>query len=337
MSDAGKSIDVEVGGDKNTGWAQDARPVNPPTKEETNGLEIEVVDDTPPEDRNRPRRDPKAPPFEPPTDEQLKQYSDNAQKRIQTLRYEYHEERRAREAAQREREEAIRAAAHWQQQANTYQAQMAQRQAEFVERSRAHATTSLEMAQRNLAAAIEAGKPEDVAAAQIALARAVTQSEMLGEAPKAPAQAPPQQYQQPPPQQWQQPQQQVPQQQPAADPKAVNWLRNNPWFGVDQPMTGYAYGLHEKLIKDGVHPQTDEYYQKIDEGMRKVFPEEFGDPGVHPGAQAAQARQTPVVPPARGGAPRKVQLTASQAAVAKRLGLTLEQYAAQLVKEQAHG
>lgn len=311
-------------------------------------FEIEVVDDTPPADKvdgkGRPvkQRDPNKPiPSEDPfadLDPELKKYLDEnnkkAQKRIADLTFEFHNERRERESIARERDEAVRVAQQWRQQSSQAEAEAKQRESAMLETQRQRGEGSIQLAQRALAAAIEAGKSEEIARAQTDLARAITQQEMLPPRPvQAPVQQQPQQWQ-PQPQQWQQPVQQQPSlaQQTAPDPKAVEWLKRNPWFGQDEVMTGAAYGLHERLVKSGVHPQSDEYYNKIDEGMRRVFPD-LND-GVA-GQQQAAPRPSIVSPPTRGlEGPRKVQLTATQVRLAKRLGLTLEQYAAQLLKEQ---
>jgi len=118
----------------------------------------------------------------------------------------------------------------------------------------------------------------------------------------------------------------------------VEWSEDNPWFGewskeYDPEMTGYAFGVHEKLVKSGIAPDTEAYYNKIDDAMRRVFPDEFDD---EPFEESAPQRQTGnvVAPAARSGKkPRKVQLTSTQVSLAKRLGLSNEQYAAQLMKE----
>ena len=102
-------------------------------------------------------------------------------------------------------------------------------------------------------------------------------------------------------------------------------------------MTGYAFGVHEKLVKSGINPQTqaDEYYKAIDDSMRQRFPDKFDGQII----EEAPVRQTgSVVAPASRSAkkPRRVQLTSTQVALAKRLGLTAEQYAAQLLKEASN-
>ena len=119
------------------------------------------------------------------------------------------------------------------------------------------------------------------------------------------------------------------------DPRTKEWASKNEWFGSDTEMTGYAFGVHERLVREGVHTSTDEYYQKIDEAMRRTFPDKFDEQQV----EAAPVRQTgSVVAPAQRSAkkPRRVQLTSTQVSLAKRLGLTAEQYAAQLLKEASN-
>lgn len=305
-------------------------------------VEIEVVDDTPPQDKDRPKRDPKAPlpkedPFDgldPDLQKYLRENNLKAQKRIKELTFEFHNQRREREQAERLRDEAVRVAQQWQQQQRLTEGQLVQRQAEHLEQTRAQSENTVQLAQQNLASALEQGKPEEIAKAQTSLTRAVAQQEKLPSRAVVQPQQQPVQQQPQPQQDWRQSQQVAQQPQPQAstpDPKAVKWFQDNAWFGNDEPMTGYAYGLHEKLIKTGVHPQSDEYYEEINKGMRKVFPDQFEDEG---GESPPAARPNPVAPPARGTAPRKVQLTATQASLAKRLGITLEQYAAQLIKEQ---
>ncbi len=131
-----------------------------------------------------------------------------------------------------------------------------------------------------------------------------------------------------------QPQYQAPAVQPRKPDKlAMDWAKRNDWFEKDPEMTGYAYGLHEKLVKSGVDPRTEEYYNELDTAVRRVFPDKFGDEIIEESAPQRQAGNV-VAPAARSGKrPRKVQLTSTQVSLAKRLGLSNEQYAAQLMKE----
>jgi hypothetical protein len=119
------------------------------------------------------------------------------------------------------------------------------------------------------------------------------------------------------------------------DAKAKDWGGKNAWFGEDSEMTGYAFGVHEKLVKEGIDTKSDQYYERIDEAMRKTFPDKFDEQ-----IEEAPVRQTGsvVAPQSRSAKkPRRVQLTSTQVSLAKRLGLTAEQYAAQLLKESSNG
>jgi predicted RNA-binding protein with TRAM domain len=127
---------------------------------------------------------------------------------------------------------------------------------------------------------------------------------------------------------------QLAQQQAQSDPKLQDWMGKNKWFGQDSEKTQFAMGVHEKLVREeGIDPRSEEYYSRIDNRMREVFPETFSDQGTGDPA-VGQGMTTVVAPAKRGSAPaRKVQLTSTQVALAKRLGITPEQYAKQLTKE----
>jgi len=129
---------------------------------------------------------------------------------------------------------------------------------------------------------------------------------------------------------------------PQPDEKAVAWQQNNEWFGADEEMTNFAYGVHTKLIKENVDPTSKEYYDRVDQRMREVFPQEFEtEDSYKEVADPVESRksQTPpsVVAPAtrnNGARPSKVKLTATQVSLARKLGITPEQYAAELIKER---
>ena len=108
------------------------------------------------------------------------------------------------------------------------------------------------------------------------------------------------------------------------DVKAEEWAARNPWFGADEEMTSLAYGLHAKLVNSGVDPQSDDYYAAIDKRVRDVFPDYFG--------KQKPRTSSPVAPASRNTAGKKVTLTATQVALAKRLGVPLEQYAKHVAK-----
>jgi hypothetical protein len=115
---------------------------------------------------------------------------------------------------------------------------------------------------------------------------------------------------------------------PTPDPKAEDWASKNKWFGENQTMTFTAFGIHKELVESGIDPQSDEYYQKIDSEMRNIFPTKFSEEQPKPVQQVAAS--------SRGAsgrkASRKVKLTASQVAIAKRLNVPLEEYAKHIEK-----
>ena len=125
---------------------------------------------------------------------------------------------------------------------------------------------------------------------------------------------------------------------PKPDPRAQAWQDANTWFGRDEEMTSLALGLHEKLVRNGVNPSTDEYYRRIDETMQKRFPENFGDNSLESDKPAQRKPSNVVAPATRSTAPKKVRLSKTQVAFAKKLKLTPEQYAREMIKlENANG
>jgi hypothetical protein len=126
---------------------------------------------------------------------------------------------------------------------------------------------------------------------------------------------------------------------PVLDPKAESWRQKNTWFGADEEMTALALGLHEKLVRLGVDPRSDDYYRRIDETIKKRFPEAFdnaeGEEQTKESARTAPRAKPAanvVAPVTRATAPRQVRLSPSQVALAKKFGLSNEQYAKELMK-----
>ena len=125
---------------------------------------------------------------------------------------------------------------------------------------------------------------------------------------------------------------------PVRDQKASAWQERNSWFGQDDEMTSLALGLHEKLVKENglAYATTDEYYKRIDETMRRRFPENFQDEKVDDEKVAARVKPSTVVASAsRSTSSKKIRLNTSQLSIAKKLGLTPEQYARELIKMEA--
>jgi hypothetical protein len=294
-------------------------PKKPAAKEKD--LEIEVVDDTPPKDRGRK-------PSEPPqdvTDEELGEYSDKVQKRIKHLSKGYHDERRKAEAALREREEAVRLAQQLLDENNKLKESVNKNQETLIEQAKIRAKVELEQAKQEYKRAYESGDADKVVAAQESLTSAKIKAERVAILKASPLQTKeiPVKTQNTDPE-------------PLVDTKAVEWQKTNDWFGSDDEMTSFALGVHQRLVKEGVDTRSDDYYEKINSRMRQVFPDRFDDvEEVEEAKPAPRPRQqsTVVAPVTRSTAPRKIVLTERQVALARRLGLTPEQYGRQFAKE----
>ena len=304
---------------------------------EKSDVDVEVVDDRPPEDRRPPAKEAKE---EEGGDEELEGYSDKVKKRINKLRYQQHEERRQREAAEKMREEAVRVAQKYADENKKYHAIIQEGEQYLVHQIRERANLALEQAKGQYRQAYEEGNTDKVVEAQEAMMRAQSEfqsadyqmNQMNAERQRFAQQ--PQRFPEPqPPAQQPQPQVQEP---PQPTEKAAKWAQDNPWFGQEKDMTALAYGVHERLVRDeGYDPNSDEYFETIDRTMRSKFPEYFGDEEVSTEEPVAKSPPVVTAPSSRnnGAKPRKVKLTRTQLSLAKRLGLTPEQYANQLVKE----
>jgi len=274
-------------------------------------VEVEVVDDTPEADRNRP------PMKEAPadvTDEELASYSENAKKRIQHFSKGYHEERRAKESALREREEALRLAQSVIEENKKLQSNLGQGQQALLEQAKKVVAQELEQAKRQYKEAYESGDSDKLVEAQEALTSAKIKAERVNNF------KPP--LQKPKPVVQPDPEPVVPQ----VDPKVSAWREANPWFGDNKRMTAMALTIHQELVDSGVDTRSDEYFNRINAEMRQVFPDAF--PSEKPVKKASV-----VAPATRNTAPRKIVLTRTQETLAKRLGLTNEQYARAVAEE----
>ena len=280
-------------------------------------VEIEIVDDTPEKDRGR---EPLAENPEP-DEEELSSYSDRVKKRINTLQKAYHDERRAKEQADRERQEAI-----------TFANGIVEKNKDLVKRTNTDATllhetwkskaeSDLENAKRSYKSAYESGDSDALLEAQESLNRATIRHEnSLSTKPALQEEDIAVEKQQnvytaPPP-----------------DDNANAWATKNSWFGKDRVMTGTAYGIHEDLISNGIHPQRDaiKYYEGINKQMRQRFPDfNWGDSGVKEPRQRTTANVVASVTRTVSGS-RKIALTQTQVAIAKRLNIPLAEYAKQV-------
>lgn len=275
--------------------------------------EVEVVDDTPEEDRGRPPM--KDPPkdFE---DDELAKYDEGVKKRIQHFTKGYHEERRAKEAALREREEAVRLAQQLVEENKRLQNNQGQTQQALLEQAKRVVQNEVEEAKRRYKEAYEAGDSDALVSAQEALTAAKIRSDRVNNFKPAPIQEE-RPVVKPAPE---------PVQTPQVDAKAAAWQESNPWFGVDDEMTALALTVHRKLVESGVSTNSDEYYERINNRMRQVFPDAFP-------SEKPVKKSSVVAPATRSTAPKKIVLTKSQVNIAKRLGLTNEQYAKAIAEQ----
>lgn len=294
-------------------------------KPEANKPEIDVVDDTPPEDRGR------TPMKEPPrefAEDELKNYDESVQKRIKHFTKGYHEERRRAEAAEREREEALRIAQSIVEENKKLKGSLDGNQQFMHEQAKKVAANDLEVAKRKYKEAFELGDPDLVANAQAELTAATVKVQRINNFRPKPLQEDKDDVQTA----------QAPRQaatQPAPDPRAVQWQKENPWYGTNDEMSVFAVGVHTKLVKQGVDPRSEEYYEKLNSRMRQVFPEEFGLDEKQVDAPPPPAKtKSNVAPATRSTAPKKIVLTQTQVNIAKRLGVPLELYARKVAEEQ---
>lgn len=302
----------------------------PPAEEfelELEGAEdtaVEVVDDTPPQDKGR---KPLAREIEEPTDDEMAEYSTKVQKRLKELTHARHDERRAKEALAREKAELERAARLLAEENRKLQEYVQVGQKAFINTSKSLAEKNMVTAEAALKAALDAGDTEAAVSAQKELFRAQLEMGKVDEFRPINLPEPQQQvYTQPITQQPVSPQ---------LDERVVSWAEKNPWFERpgDEDMTGYAYGVHNKLVRQygEAYTKTDEYYSKIDASMRKAFPDRFDE--VEQEKEEAPRRTRNVVAPVqRTTAPKKIRLTQTQQTVAKRLGIPLELYAKKLAE-----
>lgn len=293
------------------------------TKASDQDDDIEVVDDTPAADRGRKPMD------EPPrefSEDELDRYDESVKNRIRHFTKGYHDERRAKEAALREREEALRIAQSIVEENKQLKGSLGQNQAVMIDGFKKMAATDLEKAKSKYKEAYESGDPDAMAEAQTALTTATLRFERVQNLkPQALH----------PKQNEVQPEQTVVQQaapEPApVDTRAQDWQSKNRWFGKDEEMTSFALGLHTKLVNSGVDPRSDEYYDRLNSRLKQVFPEAFE-------AEKTVEAPTPrpksnVAPATRSTAPKKIVLTQTQVNIAKKLGVPLELYAKKVAEE----
>lgn len=295
--------------------------------EEEQKLEIEIEDDTPEEDRGREPL-PKAV-VEKLDKDELSQYDEEVQQKLLQMRKAWHDERREKERAQREHDEAVAYARRLMEDNKKVRGVLSQGEKEFVANMQQTAEYALQIARSEYKEAYESGDVDRITAATEKMQEANIKA-MQAKNFKLPAlqevesdvkiSTEPERVSVPRP-----------------DEKAVAWQKRNSWFGSDAEMTASALGLHEKLRQTGMEIGSDEYYAALDKTIRKRFPEHFGEESFSqseekPEVQQQQQKRPPTVvaPAVRSTASNKVKLSQRQVALAKKLGLTPEQYALEM-------
>lgn len=272
-------------------------------EEESNEVTVESKDQTKSEDSD-----------------DLSEYSESVKKRISKLTNRFREEERQRQAAL-EYAEAIK------KQNEELKARIDKLDTTYVGEFDTRLQSQSIAAKEAYKKALEEGNADAMYEAQQNISRIAMEEARLNQL-KADREAKTKEVAQP---QVQQPQVQQPQARP--DPKAEDWAKKNTWFGQDQTMTYAAFGLHKQLIEDeGFDPNSDEYYNELDNRIRSEFPHKFQDTQRKSSAPRVASAGTTASKSSSPKGRRTVKLTASQIAIAKRLNVPLEEYA-KYVKE----
>jgi len=275
---------------------------------ETKEDDVEVYDDTPEQDRGKEHLGD----VEIPEDE-ISQYSKNVQHRLKQLSRNVHDERREKERLAREHQEALKYAKAVAEQNRILQQRLSQGESVLIESHKDRVNARLSQAERDYKEAYEAGDTDKMLDAQKRLASySAEQREVENYRPV---------YQNAPLQQ-QENSVQMPQIVP--DEKTRRWVAQNEWFEKDREMRSFALGVHDDLVARGITPSSEEYFERIEKRVREVFPKYFG----------AKKPANVVAPASRSTGSSKIRLSKSEVAIAKRLGVPLQEYAKYVMKEQ---
>ena len=302
-----------------------------PDEQETKGKPLEaageddveyvIEDDTPPEDRGQKPMPKEIVEKLEAADEEEEDLDPKSQKeRIHQYKKVWNDERRAKEAAERERQAAFEALQRLNEENKKLRAQYSAGEKTYIETVQSAADTELAMAKREYKEALESGEADRIVEAQAKVSEATFKAQQAKQFKPSALQEQENEVQIP----------QQSQQRPPKDAKAESWRENNTWFGQDEEMTSLALGVHEKLVKENgmAYATTDEYYKRIDATMRKRFPEYFNEE-----VEVETKKPSNVVAPAtRSTSSKRIKLKQSQVNLAKKLGLTPEQYAQELIK-----
>lgn len=300
-------------------------------------IEIEIEDDTPPEDRGR---KPMKEPIEDPTEEELASYDEKVQARIKKFTRGYHDERRAKEQALREREATEAYARQIIEENKKLQQQLSSGSKVLIEQSQSGAQLELDAAKKKYKEAYEQADVDALTEAQTEIAKATLRLDKASG--MKPIEVEEKEYTPAQPEQ------------PKVSPRTQRWLdRNSDWWGQDDEMTMAAMGIDRKLQKEygADYVGTEEYFKTIDKTMRKRFPEHFESDQSYEEDEPPPKKRTsepvdeddeddpprratritsPVAPATRSTPPSRIRLKASEAAQARRLGVPIEEYARQV-------
>jgi len=305
-----------------------------PVDTEDNGIEVEIEDDTPEPDRGR---KPMKEPVEEPTEDELASYDEKVQQRIKKFTRGYHDERRAKEEALREREAAEKITKQLWDQNRKLQQQIQDGSKAYIEQSKSAAEMEFDNAKKRFKEAVESGDYDAQTDAQVEISRATLNLDKV---------------QNMKPLQVEENDVQIQQRSttaPTTD-RDNRWMSKNTWFGTDPEMTASALGLHQKLAKEqgAEFIGSDDYYKKVDATIRRRFPEYFEDTQSNEDDVPSKKTSEPVyedepprratkpanvvAPASRSTPPNRIRLKASEAAIARRLGVPLEEYAKQVAQ-----
>ena len=298
------------------------------TEESDEDFTVEIVDDTPEQDRGRVVA-PEVTDSDDDisvNDDEIANYRDDFKKRLKELSFKSHAERRAKELAAKERDEAILLSQRLAEENKRFREVAGSTEKFAAEQAKARAESEINTTKRLMKDAFESGDTDKYLDYQEKFQRLVNEHDRY--ANYKPVTAPESQYE-------------IPQVRPQPDAKAVDWANRNSWFEgqneLEKEMTGYAYAVSDMLIREHkLDPRGDKYYEEITKRVSRRFPEYFQKPESE---VDATTKVSSVVAPATRSTKtnRTVRLTPSQVSLAKRFGLTPEQYVAQYLKDYGHG
>jgi len=294
----------------------DKAEATPEQDEADEKLVIEIEDDTPEQDRNKESLPEKV--KQELYDDELEDYSTKVRKKLIQMKKLAHDERREKDTAVREQQEAISFAQRMLEENKRLKSNLNNSERNVLATVTQAVQMELDAAKKAYREAYDSGDTDKVLEAQDRLTDAKMKADKVRNFRPAPLQ------------EEQTVVQTAPQAQPQyrVDPTAQQWQQNNTWFGEDEEMTSLALGLHEKLKREGVAVSSQEYYRRIDETIRRRFPERFDAEQETDERSDRRTKPSSVVAPAtRSTSPKRVRLSPSEVSLAKKLNLTPEQYA----------